>query len=155
MSDSTLRKWVGIIFTIYSLSLQLILAEEYKLKFFSKWNLASHKCVCGIFFKTVELSSTAKPYIMVFNQMHKFSGLGHIVINAVYYRVAKIEKKFKNAIYYFVCCLWKIIAFSVWHISTHFSLLHEVFGRSWHLDDGVSWKNKWNLNKEMSSKSAT
>ena len=80
------------------------------------------------FFKTVELS-TAKPYIMVFNQMHKFSGLGHIVINDV---IIKLPRKifssfFKILIYFvFVCCVvYEKSLLLVFDTSTHSSsLLH-------------------------------
>ena len=90
--------------------------------------LMSLVCVWD-FFKTVELS-TAKPYIMVFNQMHKFSGLGHIVINDVIIELPRKIKFFfflKNLIYFvFVCCVvYEKSLLLVFDTSTHSSsLLH-------------------------------
>ena len=90
--------------------------------------LMSLVCVWD-FFKTVELS-TAKPYIMVFNQMHKFSGLGHIVINDVIIELPRKIKFFfslKNLIHFvFVCCVvYEKSLLLVFDTSTHSSsLLH-------------------------------
>ena len=106
--------------------------------------------------------SSAKLYIMVFNQMHKFSGLGHIVINDV---IIELPRKIKFFFFLnpnlfcvcLLCCLWKIIAFSLWHINSFLlpPSFHEVqvFGRSFDiLMMGSAEKINEIWNKEMSSK---